>query len=122
MARKADIILFQNFNKEQLQRLIQQLGHLRDYHQFIDYIYDGDAILDKDFKLKEHVSVDVESIYYSTIKKELEGVDLPDNKIVGKIIDPLFIKENYYLVEIQTPVQKHQLEIYYSNLSKINII
>jgi uncharacterized radical SAM superfamily Fe-S cluster-containing enzyme len=122
MARKADILLFQNFNEEQLKRLISQLSHIREYDILLDYVYDGKPKLKDNFFIGENILVDLDSVYYSQIKKDIKETILPNNQILGKIIDPLFIKENYFLVEITTPKRKFISEIYCGNLCKINII
>jgi hypothetical protein len=56
------------------------------------------------------------------LKLLIKETILPNIKMLGKIIDPLFIKENYFLVEITTPKRKFISEIYCGNLCKINII
>lgn len=122
MPRRSDILLIKNFNDEQLKRLLQQLAHLKEYNELLDYAYDASTILNNKFKIGENVLISIESIYSSQFKRETEDINFPDNKIVGKIIDPLFVKENYYLVEISSPVCKYTIEIFYNYICKINII
>lgn len=122
MARKSDILLFQNYNTEQFKRLISQLSHIKEYDALLDYIYDGKPILKDNFFIGENVLVNTDALYYSQLKDDIQDCILPNNQIVGKIIDPLFIKENYFIVEITTPKRKFKSEIYCGNLCKINII
>ena len=122
MARKSDILLFQNYNTEQFKRLISQLSHIKEYDALLDYIYDGKPILKDNFVIGENVLVNIDALYYSELKDDILERSLPNNQIVGKIIDPLFIKENYFIVEITTPKRKFKSEIYCGNLCKINII
>jgi hypothetical protein len=122
MARKSDILLFQNYNTEQFKRLISQLSHVKEYDALLDYIYDGKPILKDSFFIEENVLVNTDALYYSQLKEDMKEYNLSNNQIIGKIVDPLFIKENYVIVEITTPKQKYQVEIYCGNLCKINII
>lgn len=122
MARKSDILLLQSFNEEQLKRLLSQLSHIKEYDILLDYIYDGKPILKDGHIIGNNVLVNVDCLYYSQLKDDIKESILPNNQVIGKIIDPLFIKENYLLVEITTPKRKFVSEIYCGNICKINII
>jgi hypothetical protein len=124
MAKKSDIIIFQNFNETQLKRLINQLSKIREYDTFIDYIYDPTTKLragNELYSINEHVLVSIESLY-GTIKTDCENELLPGGKVLGKIIDPLFFQENYLKVQLITKNNQKSYDIYKSYISKINII
>jgi hypothetical protein len=124
MGKRSDLIIFKNLNDTQLKRLINQLSHLKEYDNFLDYIYDPNIAIEcgnKKFEINENVLINVGNLYGS-VKKELEDINLPHNQIIGVIVDPMFVKENYLLVDISTPVATRRIEVYYNYISKIQII